>query len=368
MAGRGMTFDIIGQMKLSQDSQLYVEGLYTGKRLKLSPKYRSEIERLKTDFWMPKADRIRELLKVHTEYAQELADFTVDAYLNAYRAEGGMPDANDIGEITSKLSYWLRTEVASAVRHLPLDLALSTTTEQIIDDTMRIADKELRNAVRESDLQSKREEVKKMEQARLIEKEKQRYRLLRLLYDEAGGNANVEIPDGTLQATMGLTQDEFYALHDYLTSEGLVNAESIGTTAITHYGIKEIEASIKHPTESTAHFQSYTIQNIYGTVHNIQAGHHNVQSVIINVNPEFDKALAKMIELVTTSTLTELQKEETVRDLQRVAELAQKPRTPEVLELAKQKLELAKGVIAIGKDLAFMAAPFLEYLYQWFQG
>src|SRR5438105_64373 len=151
-------------MKLSQERQLFVESLFNGKLKKLSPKYRSEIERIKSDFWPTKADRKRELIKAHSDHIEELRTFAVDAYLSAYRAEGEIPDYDDIGEIASKLSYWLRKEIADCVSHLSLDLALPTETERLMNDAQENTERDLRNAKMGHELNSKREQEKKMEQ------------------------------------------------------------------------------------------------------------------------------------------------------------------------------------------------------------
>src|SRR5262249_55989050 len=127
----------------------------------------------------------------------------------------------------------------------------------------------------------------------------------------------------------------------------------------------EIEASIKQPTESTAHFGSYTIQNFYGTVHNIQSGQQNVQNVVININPDFDKNIASLVGLIRTSSLGETQKEESLVDLKRVSELAQKEKTPDVIEAATKRLNLIKAAFEVVK-LGAAAGPYLQYLYHWF--
>lgn len=116
---------------------------------------------------------------------------------------------------------------------------------------------------------------------KVLAKEKKRYSLLRRIYDEGGGSPRAEVSDNLLQQKEGLTQDEFYDIIDYLEGEHLVDATRIGSMSVSHWGIKEIEASIKHPDVSTEHFTSIVIQNFTGPIYgDVQAGGQgNIQSV-----------------------------------------------------------------------------------------
>lgn len=175
-----MSFGIIGWniMKLHPQRELLVEKWIDGKSAELSPKYRSEIEKLKTDFWMPKADRKREILNVHTAQVQEISRTAVAKYLYAYQIEQHMPDDNDIVEMQHNLSCCLNKEIADCVAHLPLDLVLSAETETIIRDAVSNAAADLRIARTEEELNAKREEEKRMQQKLILENQKKQYRVL----------------------------------------------------------------------------------------------------------------------------------------------------------------------------------------------
>jgi hypothetical protein len=354
-------------MKLSQDRQQYVESLLAGKLLKLSPKYQGDLERLNADFWMPKSDRIREILKVHTEHIQELADFTIAAYLNAYRDESQMPDDNEIVEITNKLSYWLNKEVADAVLHLRMDLALSGETTSIVSNARSSADKELRNARTAVELERKRKEETRMNQKLILEKEEKRYRVLKRIYVEAGGRPKIEVSQDTIHSTEELGHEEIGETLEYLEKEGLIQFFRLRTVVMTHLGVKEIEDSLKHPNRDTDHFQSQIIQHFYGPVQNLQTGNQNIQNVVVNINPDFNEAVSNLLELIRSSTLEELKKDDAIEALERVTKLAQKEKTPDVIEAATKRLTLLKTAFEVVK-LSAQAAPYLQYLYHWFQG
>lgn len=352
-------------MNLSQDRQLYVEGLFAGKLLKLSPKYRSEIERLKNDFWMSKSDRIREILKVHTENMQELAEFTINAYLDAYREEGQMPDHNHIVEITNKLSYWLNKEIGECVLHLPMDLL--GYPETIVKNAVRIADKDLRNVIKDSELKSKREEERRMNERVIAEKEAKRYRVLRRIHEESEGNSMVEVSEDTIIEKEGVSAGELVnEILPYLEKEGLIRYARFRTVAIDHLGIREIEQAAKHPNRNTEHFQSTIIQHFHGTVHNVQTGNQNTQNFVINMSPEFNEAVTKLLELVHNSTLAGVVKDDAIEALERLPKLAQQEKAPDVLEAASKRLNLLKTTFEVVK-LGAQAAPYLQYLYHWFQ-
>ena len=89
-------------------------------------------------------------------------------------------------------------------------------------------------------------------------------------------------------------------------------------------------------------------------------GSHNVQNVSININPKFDEAINTLRQLITNDKdLSEYQKEDAVEALQKLPELAKKEQSEETLKRAKDKLEIAKSVISISKDLAVVAGPYL---------
>ena len=101
----------------------------------------------------------------------------------------------------------------------------------------------------------------------LERKESNRYRVLKLFYDEIGDKyqqgvtLDQKIVIRYLSENEGISQEELEEAFNYLINENLLECmTSWGHTIITHSGVKEIEASIKNPKQSTEHFSSQAIQ------------------------------------------------------------------------------------------------------------
>lgn len=105
------------------------------------------------------------------------------------------------------------------------------------------------------------------DQAKLDRKEANRYQLLKIFYDkaESNGSGTAIINKHNLVSYVVkhelMSQDEAHSAFDYLINENLLDYVALGgDTQITHSGIKEIEASIKNPGQSTSHFSTQAIQ------------------------------------------------------------------------------------------------------------
>lgn len=97
-----------------------------------------------------------------------------------------------------------------------------------------------------------------------------------------------------------------------------------------------------------------------------QGGQGNTQNVTLTNNPDFDKAITSLVELIRSSSIPEDDKEEIQNELQSVNKLALKEKSPSTLERAKLKLDYIKTGLA-GTEIAIKAAPYLTALYHFFQ-
>jgi hypothetical protein len=102
------------------------------------------------------------------------------------------------------------------------------------------------------------------DQEKLVKKESNRYRVLKLFYDRVGDQRNSTLNRRDVLNHLveeGMPQEEAESAFNYLLDENLLEAMTLGGgTSITHSGVKEIEASIKYPEQATRHFSAQAIQ------------------------------------------------------------------------------------------------------------
>lgn len=117
----------------------------------------------------------------------------------------------------------------------------------------------------------------------VLRRQARRYELLRFVFIESGASQMNDVPDDKIKRELGLTDEEFWDISQYLSAEYLLGDGTCGTTVISHVGIVEMEASILNPQRSTEHFASIVIQNFNGPVYGgVQVGgHDNTQTVSI---------------------------------------------------------------------------------------
>ena len=206
-----------------------------------------------------------------------------------------------------------------------------------------------------------------MEHKLILEKEQKRYRVLKRIFEESGGSTMIPVSEDTIIEKEGIPAEELTEIARYLINERLIKFFTYGNLAMEHLGVREMANSIKNPGQNTEHFQSTTIiQHFHQAVQNVQTGNQNTQTVFINVNPDFNEALSKLLALVHSSTMTEVQKDDAIEALERLPKLAQQERTPDLIEAATKRLNFLKGAFEVVK-LSGPTLPYLERLYHWFQ-
>jgi hypothetical protein len=94
--------------------------------------------------------------------------------------------------------------------------------------------------------------------ADISEVQKKRFDFLNTLYDESKANRFVYYKKREIGAEIGVDADEAEIIVDYLRGEGLVDTTK-EDVAISHYGIKEVEAARTNPKEPTDHFPANVI-------------------------------------------------------------------------------------------------------------
>lgn len=96
-------------------------------------------------------------------------------------------------------------------------------------------------------------------------------------------------------------------------------------------------------------------------------GKNNTQNAQININPEFDKAIESLVDLVKNSSFSEIDKEDHIADIERIKQLSQKEKSPDVIERAQKKISLLKSALEVG-EMVVKATPLLEILSKTFGG
>jgi hypothetical protein len=77
---------------------------------------------------------------------------------------------------------------------------------------------------------------------------------------------------------------------------------------------------------------------------------------------QVDENIRKLRELMQNMSVDELEREDGLAALERISQLARKPKTPDVIKKAKEKLELVKAMFDLAKDVGTVAAPYITLL------
>jgi hypothetical protein len=128
---------------------------------------------------------------------------------------------------------------------------------------------------RKNELQKRHNSLSKIgtfmnDQEKLIRKQSNRYRILKIFYDHLEGKPNSLLKHREVKRYLvengEMSEEDAYSAIAYLRHEGLLETKTFNETSITHQGIKEVEASIKNPDHNTEHFLSETIKIVISEV------------------------------------------------------------------------------------------------------
>ena len=136
-----------------------------------------------------------------------------------------------------------------------------------------------------------------------------------------------------------------------------------GTAVKLHVRVTKIDEAgnvIRLNSEGRAVNYTTNIQgHNYGGIQ--QGGQGNTQNISLThtSNADFDSALANIIKLIRSSSLSEEVKQDVEEDVFKINKLALKEPTPGLLEKAKSRLDMIKLGIQ-GTEVAIKAAPHIE--------
>lgn len=214
------------------------------------------------------------------------------------------------------------------------------------------------------------DEVERIMAESYAEKER---RVLRRIYDLGGPSHTEWVLLTDLSRDIGISTRELYQiLNDLEHRKGLIGSVDQAVWMVPA-GIELIESGGQRTGASTpgASFTTNIHGHNYGGIQ--QGGQGNTQNITLTNtnNPDFDSALATIVEMIRASSMPDDDKKELEDELGKVNKLALKEPTPGLLEKAKSRLDMVKLGLQ-GTELALKAAPHLgtawEFLRNKFGG
>lgn len=172
---------------------------------------------------------------------------------------------------------------------------------------------------------------------------------------------------------------------EYLESEGLVDRftdpgsiaytfKSDYNVSVTHKGIKEVEHQIEKPDSPTEHFPPHSITFNFSKSHFTNspfqvATKDSSQSItVINQtqSAELKEIVTELKRILTHPELGDGKKQELEAEVQTV-EIQSKSPNPKI-QIIKEALSSAKGIVEEAGGLAVAAAPLLTKISSWLNG
>jgi hypothetical protein len=215
------------------------------------------------------------------------------------------------------------------------------------------------NTVIKSEGIIKAEELLKMEMA-----EKEQF-VLKKIYDLGGPTHMDLVPIDRLVKELGMPFRELNAiLLDFERKKGLVEGPD-EAVQLTPAGVRKKE----NPGGDTRG-GSTTIHNVFHAPVQgawIQGGQGHTQHNTFSNNPEIDETISAVARLIQQSNLNELDKEDVLKDVERLKELAAKEPTPDTLQRIDKRIGMVKSGIETaekGGQLLTKVTPYLVALWQ----
>ncbi len=205
----------------------------------------------------------------------------------------------------------------------------------------------------------KAEELKKMQ---MVEKERL---VLKKIYDLGGPTHLDWVPIDRLQKELGMEFRELNGiLLDFERKKGWAEGpdEAIG---LTPAGVREYE----NPGRD-ARGGGTTIQNIFHAPVQggfIQGGQGHTQHNVYSNNPKIDETIGAVVKLIQESNLDDLDKEDVLKDVERLKELASKEQTSDTLNRIEKRIGMVKTFIETaqkGGELLLKVSPYLTALWK----
>lgn len=204
----------------------------------------------------------------------------------------------------------------------------------------------------------KAEEIIKMRMAEKI-------RLVQGKIYDMGGSSHIQpVNFELLKSELGMEHRELVTIILELDRRGWTGRCSDECVCLSPLGVHEYES----PSDSKRGgdtFNNTFNAPVQGGFQ--QGGSHNTQNNVYSNNPKIDEAADAIIRIIQSSGITELDKEDLIKDVARLKELGAKEKTPDVIERSTKKLEALKTGLEVaekGGGLLLKASPYLTTLWQ----
>jgi Mn-dependent DtxR family transcriptional regulator len=189
--------------------------------------------------------------------------------------------------------------------------------------------------------------------------------VLKKIYELSGQNTTKIVGFHELVPALGMTDPEVSGICKGLEERGFIEWPGGDYVNITSRGIHAIESLGQPPPKGSGD----TYQLNIGTSHGpIQQGSNNTQNIQINItnNPEFDQAMAGLLQLIEASRLPADEIQELRDEVTKLNKLALSEPRPGLLEKAKARIDVMK-VSFEGAKLLVQAAPYLHTAWEYFK-
>jgi hypothetical protein len=189
--------------------------------------------------------------------------------------------------------------------------------------------------------------------------EEKEFLVLKALFEKT---KDTDVTAAKLAKLIAVPENDIYYIFKDFERKGWTAEYFVNTARITEMGVTALNKwdSIHAPTNPV----SYTI-NVHGDNNSpIVQGSGNTQ-IIQTSNPDFDKSIRALLEIIRDSSILDEDKDELASELEAINKLANKEQTAYSLEKAKFRLGLLDTALK-GADLFSKAAPYLPAIYLYF--
>lgn len=189
--------------------------------------------------------------------------------------------------------------------------------------------------------------------------------VLKKIYDLGGPTHMDLVLIDRLEKELGMPFRELNAiLLDFERRKGWVEGPE-EAVQLTPAGVREVEDP-GWPTRGGG----TTIHNVFHAPVQggfIQGGQGHTQHNIYSNNLKIDESIGAIVRLIQQSDLNDLDKEDILKDVERVRELAAKEQTPDTLQRIDKRIAMVKSGIETaekGGELLTKVTPYLVALWQ----
>jgi len=182
--------------------------------------------------------------------------------------------------------------------------------------------------------------------------EQKRFRVLKTVYDMAPDDKHGWVNIYELAKALDMNVPESSRILNYWEEKGMVSWPADQAVTLTAPAIDELEDKINHPNKPTEHFP-YSITYIDNSVNieggvtgNVVGGQGNTYKEI--TNESISATLPQLSEFIAEVKKADFDnREEVVRDLEKVYELAQRPLNKSLWEAIQSKVKSAEALMKL---------------------